>query len=308
MDFLYALGTLVLGFALMIFGADRLIKGAVDFAYRLKLSKAFVGAALVGFGTSAPELFASLYGSYRGEGLLAAGNVIGSNIFNSSLVMGVCMLFPLVLTKNERSWKSIFFILLPSLLIFIFLSDLKLSSWEGLLLLVPLPFYILFLLSQPEAEQSSTSAQGSSLLMSLFWANLGIALLYFGASFAIKGSLDISSHFGLSKHFAGAVILAAGTGLPELVTTLIAGLKKELELAYSNIIGSNALNAFAALGLSGIFFPFEVDAKMGHTNAMILLVIAVLLALFAFVKSKVLTKVFAFILLGIYATFFIHTL
>lgn len=291
------------GFLLMIIGADRLIKGAVEIAFKFNLSKILIGAVLIGFGTSAPELFTSLYSASIGEGVLAAGNVIGSNIFNSTLVMGTCLLFPFALSKSEKSWQNIVLLLLPAVLILIFASDLSFSILEGLLLLIPLPIFLYFM-SQQKSDEGFKDCGNINLIMSFFWIFLGGAGLYFGSNFAVKGSLELVSLFGLSKGFAGAVILAAGTGLPELVTTLVAGIKREISLAFANIVGSNALNAFAVLGLSVTVFPFSIPKDMAYFNAPILMGISIFgLLPLMFFTNKVFIKVWAAILFTTYLVF-----
>lgn len=294
---------LLVGFALMILGADRLIKGAVEIALKFNLSKVLIGAVLVGFGTSAPELFTSLYSASIGEGVLAAGNVIGSNIFNSTLVLGTCLLFPFVLSKAEKTWPNTVLLLLPSVLILIFASDLSFSSLEGILLLTPLPIFLYFM-SQQETEEEFDDVNDVNLILSGVWIVLGGAGLYFGSGFAIKGSLELVDIFGLSKGFAGAVILAAGTGLPELVTTIVAGFKREMSLAFANIVGSNALNTFAVLGLSALIYPFDIPKSMAYFNAPILLGISLFgLVPLMFISNKIFLKTWSALLFGTYLTF-----
>ncbi len=300
---LHSFAFLLFGFALMIIGADRLIKGAVEVALKFNLSKVLIGAVLVGFGTSAPELFTSLYSASIGEGVLAAGNVIGSNIFNSTLVLGTCLLFPFALSKSEKTWGNTVLLLLPSVLILIFASDLSFTLLEGVLLIAPLPAF-LYMMSQQETEEEFEDLSRVNLLLSGFWILIGGAGLYFGSNFAIQGSLELSELFGLSKGFAGAVILAAGTGLPELVTTIVAGFRREMSLAFANIVGSNALNTFAVLGLSALIYPFNIPQSMAYFNAPILLVISVFgMAPLMFFSNKIFLKAWAVLLFGTYITF-----
>lgn len=294
---------LLFGFALMIIGADRLIKGAVEIALKFNLSKVLIGAVLVGFGTSAPELFTSLYSASIGEGVLAAGNVIGSNIFNSTLVLGTCLLFPFVLSKAEKSWSNTVLLMLPSVLILIFASDLSFSMLEGILLLVPLPVF-LYMMSQQETEEEFDDLSNVNLVKSVFAILVGGAGLYFGSNFAIKGSLELVEIYGLSKGFAGAVILAAGTGLPELVTTIVAGFKREMSLAFANIVGSNALNTFAVLGLSALIYPFEIPSSMAYFNAPILLGVSLFgMVPLMFFSNKIFLKTWSALLFGAYGAF-----
>jgi len=292
------------GFVLMIVGAERLVKGASAIAIRFNLSKAFIGAVLIGFGTSAPEFFASFKSASIGEGVVATGNVIGSNIFNSTLVMATCLLFPFVATKNERHFSNWVMILLPSILLFAFLRDLNITSIEGLSLLAPLPIFFYILLKQESEPEDIDDTSDESLYLNLFWVLLGISGLYFGSEFSVSSSLKVADHLGLSKGFAGAIILATGTSLPELITTIVAGLKKEISLAVANIVGSNALNVFGVLGASATFFPFSVSEKMAYQNSFFLLVITAMLIPILIVRSNLFHKFWAFILFALYVSFF----
>ena len=299
----FAFLSLFAGFTLMVLGADRLIKGAVDVALKFNLSKVFIGAVFIGFGTSAPELVTSLFSAHSGEGVLAAGNVIGSNIFNSTLVMGTCLLFPFVLSKSERSLQNGVLLILPSLLMLIFASDLKFSSFEGLLLLIPLPIFLWLMMKEgsgaDEVEESTSPLWADSM-----WVMFGGAALFFGSTIAIKASLNLVEIFGISKGFAGAVILAAGTGLPELVTTVVAGFKKEISLAFANILGSNALNTFGVLGAAATFFPFDINTQMATVNAPVLLAISAFgLLPLMFLSHKVFLKIWAAVLFLAYLSF-----
>ena len=293
-----------IGFALMILGAERLVKGASALAVKLHLSKAFIGAVLVGFGTSAPEFFASLYSASIGEGMLATGNVIGSNIFNSTLVMATCLLFPFVITKAERHFSNWIMILLPVVMLIFFLKDLKLSRLEGLVLLMPLPIFFYILLKQENNSEEIVQNGNDSVFISSLWTLIGMLGLYFGSEFAVAGSLKVAGHLGLSKGFVGTIILATGTSLPELITTIIAGMKKEISLALANVIGSNALNIFGVLGASATLFPFSVETYMAHQNAFYLLIISAILLPLLIVRSKIFHKFWAFILFALYILFF----
>lgn len=294
-----------IGFTLMILGAERLVKGASALAVKLNLSKAFIGAVLVGFGTSAPEFFASLYSASIGEGMLATGNVIGSNVFNSTLVMATCLLFPIIITKAERHYSNWIMILLPAVMVVFFLRDLELSRLEGFALLSPLPFFFYTLFKQEnDSEEAVVQGAKDSVFINSLWVFIGMLGLYFGSDYAVAGSLKVAGHLGLSKGFAGAIILATGTSLPELITTIIAGMKKEISLALANIVGSNALNVFGVLGASAVFFPFSVEAYMAHQNAFYLLIISAMLLPILIVRSNIFHKFWAFILFALYILFF----
>jgi cation:H+ antiporter len=207
------------------------------------------------------------------------------------------------LSKAEKTWGNTILLILPSVLILIFSSDLSFSMLEGILLLIPLPVF-LFMMSKQETEEKFEDLSNVNLVKSSFWIFIGGAGLYFGSNFAIKGSLELVEIFGLSKGFAGAVILAAGTGLPELVTTIVAGFKREMSLAFANIVGSNALNAFAVLGLSALIYPFDIPSNMAYFNAPILVGISFFgMVPLMFFSNKVFFKTWSVLLFASYVTF-----
>ncbi len=298
---------LLSGFILMAFGAHNLIKGAIEIAEKFSFSKVLIGTVLLGFGTSAPEFFTSFYSASVGEGVLAGGNVIGSNIFNSSLVMGTCLIFPFVLSPSEKSWQNIIFLLLPSILVVIFGNDLFFSKLEGFLFLIPLPIFLYLMVRQKDEKSSHDSLstlKNINLTFSFFWVFIGSAMLYLGSNLTIKASLQLVSIFNLSKGFTGAVILAAGTGLPELVTTIVAGFRREISLAFGNIVGSNALNVFAVLGGVSILFPFKISKSMAYFSAPALLGLTLFgLAPLMFFSNKYFIKIWALVLFIFYLGF-----
>ncbi len=301
---------LIASFVSMIVAADILIKGAVILSEKFNLPKAFVGAVFVGLGTSAPELFASLMSAYLGEGVLAAGNVMGSNIFNSTLVMGACLFFPFHLSKAEKSVTNLIWVLLPAAMLWVFIRDGAFSIVEGVLFLTPLPFFLYSMITsgvveEPDAEILEESKESIKIVLkAVAFIVFGALFLAVGANLGIQGSLGLVDYFGIPKAFAGAIIIAAGTGLPELVTTVVAGLKKETDLAFANIMGSNALNIFLVLGLSSSLFPFKVSQEMATRDSFYLFGVALMLLPVLVLSKRSLQLAWGGALLMAYCTFF----
>jgi cation:H+ antiporter len=195
-------------------------------------------------------------------------------------------------------------LILPSALILIFALDFNISSMEGLLLIAPLPIFLYLMIKQGAGTEAVENTGSINLVLSFLWIFLGGGALYFGSSLAISGSLELVALHGLSKGFAGAIILAAGTGLPELVTTIVAGVKRETSLAFANIVGSNALNAFGVLGLSALLFPFDVPSTIAFSNAPILLAVSVVgLTPLMIISNQYFLKFWSLVLFCFYAAF-----
>lgn len=303
---------LIASFVSMIVAADVLIKGAVILSEKFNLPKAFVGAVFVGLGTSAPEIFASLIAAFSGEGVIAAGNVMGSNIFNSTLVMGTCLFFPFHLSKAEKSATNLIWVLLPAAMLWYFIRDGAFSSLEGLILILPLPFFLYTMVKSGVVveiddvveEAIEKGSDTKIIIKAIAFVVIGTVFLAVGANLGIQGSLGLVDYFGIPKAFAGAIIIAAGTGLPELVTTIVAGLKRETDLAFANIMGSNALNIFLALGLSSTFFPFSVSEEMVSRDSFYLFGVAFLLLPVLVLSKRSLHLVWGALLFFIYGFFF----
>lgn len=307
-DLLVHLLTLLGGFAALIVGAEVLIRGALKISSKLGLSKAFTGAVLLGFGTSAPELFTSLVSASQGEGILAAGNVVGSNIFNSTLVMSCCLFLFAPKARKSIPYLKVLWLILPAFLVFAFFMDSRLTLVEGIAFLSPLPFFLWFIGEADEESEEDSSSGPYSLALGLGLLLLGLGGLYFGAKITIQGALGVSDFFGLSKEFAGAIILAAGTGLPELATSIIAGIRKEGTLAVGNIIGSNALNVFGVLGLSATLFPFELSREMASKEPYFLLLVSSLLVATLFLRRRSFRVALGILFISLYVIYFQQSL
>ena len=263
---------LVIGFALMIWGADKFVAGASALARKLGVSPLLIGLTIVAFGTSMPELAVSVTAALRGANEIAVGNVVGSNIFNLLMVAGLsAAVCPLVMDKTllRRDWPLS--ILAAVLLLGAIAPDLTIARWEGVVLLIIFAFILTYQIrtalqnrEQLAAAAAEAEAEEAEAPMSaaMIWVNilLGLACIVIGSQLAVNGATGIARMFGLSETLIGLTIVAMGTSLPELVTSIVAARKGQNDIAMGNVIGSNLFNIFLILGVSSVITPIPVQA------------------------------------------------
>lgn len=255
---------LVFGFVLLVWGADKFVAGASALARRLGVSPLLVGLTIVAFGTSAPELAVSLTAALQGANEIAVGNVVGSNIFNLLVVAGLsAVVCPLVMDRTllRRDWPiSVGAAIL--LLVYI-LPDLTISRIEGIILLLlfamVLGTQIRAALKDRNADEEEDEVKMPPVMIGVNIV-LGLACIIIGGQLAVNGATGIARMFGLSETLIGLTIVAIGTSLPELVTSLVAARKGQNEIAMGNVIGSNIFNVLLILGVSATITPIPVQA------------------------------------------------
>lgn len=290
---------LLVGFALLIKGADYFVEGASNIAQSLRVSPLLIGLTIVAFGTSAPEASVSFIAAFEGNSDVAIGNVVGSNIFNITFILGVtALVFPLMV-QSETIRKEIPFALLGSVALLLLISDIQLGSsdsnlitrTEGLILLL---FFVIFLyyifevarkdrlnIEENPADIANISKMKNSLL-----TIGGLAAIVFGGNLVVENSIQIALSLGMSETLVGLTIVAVGTSLPELVTSITAALKKQVEIALGNIIGSNIFNIFFILGTSAAIHPLTVDSKI-FQDVWLMIAVSILLMILARTKYKI---------------------
>ena len=263
---------LVVGFALLVWGADKFVEGASALARKMGVSPLLVGLTIVAFGTSMPELAVSVTAALRGANEIAVGNVVGSNMFNLLVVAGLsAVICPLVMDKMllRRDWPLSIFAAV--LLLVAIAPDHVIARWEGAVLLV---IFAVILsrqikaalndraqLAAAEAEAAEEAAEMTKSPV-MIWVNivLGLACIVLGGQLAVNGATGIARMFGLSETLIGLTIVAIGTSLPELVTSIVAARKGQNEIAMGNVIGSNLFNILLILGVSAVITPIPVQA------------------------------------------------
>ena len=256
---------LVFGFVLLVWGADKFVAGASALARRLGVSPLLVGLTIVAFGTSAPELAVSLTAALQGANEIAVGNVVGSNIFNLLMVAGLsAVVCPLVMARTllRRDWPIS--LAAAGLLLVFIAPDLTISRIEGVILLVVFALVLGMQIRAALKNRDTLESEEDEITMPplMIGVNivLGLACIIIGGQLAVNGATGIARMFGLSETLIGLTIVAIGTSLPELVTSLVAARKGQNEIAMGNVIGSNIFNLLLILGVSATITPIPVQA------------------------------------------------
>ena len=297
---------IVIGAALVIWGADRLTEGASSLARGMRVPEIIIGLTIVAAGTSAPELFVSLVSALKGTADMSVGNVIGSNIFNTTLIVGCSALVaPMVVSKSTVK-KDIPFAVVASLMLFVLCFDdmdsphlwgNEITRSDGVILLLGFVAFMIYTFTMakkeglmPTEEELEDNAElpkdYSRLGRNLFWIVFGLACLIFGSNLFVDAATYVAHRFGVRQSVIGLTIVAGGTSLPELATSVVAAFKGRSALAIGNVIGSNVFNILLILGLTAFVHPLRI---MGITivDLMMLLVSIGFLWLFAFTKYYV---------------------
>jgi cation:H+ antiporter len=253
---------LLAGFALLVFSGRILIISSVSIARRFHLSPFVIGLTVVAIGTSAPELLVSLTGAIKGHTDLAVYNVVGSNISNVLLILAVAAMIMPIPVKPETFWPDWSAMLLFSLLLFIFLLDLRFSLPEGLLILCLLAGFIVFSLYRHPSSPPSADV-GSERNQRLGTAALGVVVssggLAIGANLLVDNAVILARDFGVSERIISVSLIAVGTSIPELTTSAIAAFRKQTDISMGNIIGSNIFNLGFVLGITSMVKPLAVN-------------------------------------------------
>lgn len=257
-----------LGLVLLVIGGEYLVRSSVALSFKLKLSKLVIGITVVSFATSLPELIVSLHAAINGYSDIALGNIIGSNIANIGLVLGLtAFISPLIVRKEffNLNWPML---MICSLLLYVFLkNDNFLSREEGLIFMVLIIFFLIILIRDSRKkiknnlEASYDSLQATSNFKIIVWLIIGSTALYFGSEWLVSGARDLAKYFGVSEYAISVTVIAVGTSVPELAASVVAALKKERAISLGNLIGSNIFNLASVLGLTAIISPVTVNSN-----------------------------------------------
>ncbi|WP_404417433.1 calcium/sodium antiporter [Vreelandella aquamarina] len=281
----------LLGLVLLIWSAEKFIDGAAATSRWLGLSPLLIGMLVIGFGTSAPEMMVSVLAAIQGSPGLAVGNAYGSNIANIGLVLGaVALLAPLAVDSGVVR-REMPVLLAVTLLTGWMLLDGWVSRWEAVLLLAVLVLLITISIiysrsSQDDAFVDEVSAilenQPMSRGNALMWTLVGLTLLIISSRLLVWGAVDIAVAFGVSELIIGLTVVAIGTSLPELASSISALRRKEHEMVLGNVVGSNLFNTLGVVGLAGIIVPIETGSEVLTRDWLVMLVMTVMMMLFAF--------------------------
>mgnify|MGYP002521537387 FL=1 len=252
---------IVLGVAMVLLGADRLTEGAAALARRMNVPEIIIGLTIVAAGTSAPELFVSLVSALKGTPDMAMGNVVGSNTMNCMLIVGcAAMVAPMTISRSTVQ-KDIPFSVGASVLLMILAINAYLGRFDGIILLLGFAAFMYYTLLQAkkgQVEQQETVKQVNPWL-SAFFVVLGLAMLVVGSNVFVDAASDVAYSLGLSEGVVGLTIVAGGTSLPELATSVVAARKGQSAIAIGNVIGSNVFNILLILGLTATISPMQIQ-------------------------------------------------
>jgi cation:H+ antiporter len=277
------------GLIVLVIGGEFLVRGASTLASVLRIPPLVIGLTVVAFGTSSPELVVSLRSAFTGNADIALGNVVGSNIFNVLFILGLsAMIVPLIVSEHLIR-QDVPLMVAASVLLFFLSLDGQLARLDGLLLSIGLLAYIAWCIYRVRLERSEVGEQGTldaaagsvgnrAVLVQIFLCLLGLSLLAFGSKWLVEGSVLIARHLGVSELIIGLTIVAAGTSLPEAVTSVLAAWRGERDIAVGNIVGSNLFNILCVLGFSSLIAPHGLAISSDALRFDIPVMIAVALA------------------------------
>lgn len=308
---------LLLGFVILIKGADFLVNGASSAAKKFNVSNLAIGLTVVAFGTSMPELIVSLLAAIDGKSDASFGNVIGSNNFNLLFILGIAgMIYPLVVQKNTVRYEVPISLMAAGVL-FLLVNDSRILGLDanglsrmdsGILLLFFVGFmvYIYRTMKQTVQEDTDGAIKLYSMPVSIGLILLGLSMLVGGGKLVVDNAITIAHHFRLSEKLIGLTILAAGTSLPELATSAVAAYRKNTDIAIGNVVGSNIFNIFFILGITGLIQPIPYNVAMNF-DIYVLLVATLVLMIFMFtLTQRKLDRMEALILLTCYLAYTVY--
>lgn len=299
---------LIVGFFLLMKGADIFVDGSSALADRMGIPQIVIGLTIVAFGTSAPEAAISITAGIKGSADLAVSNVVGSNILNVLLILGLAsVISPLAIQKNTLRYEIPFTALITLLLLGLGVWDYSLGRWDGVIFLLIMAAFMVYLVMMSKkkapAEADEKPAAKMPVWKIIIFIVLGGAAIIFGSQLTVNSATEIAKHFGMSERLIGLTIVAFGTSLPELITSVTAAIKHKADIAIGNIVGSNIFNILFVLGTTAVITPVMyskdfITDNLAALAAMVLLFVCV-------VKNKKLTRPGGIIMLLSYAAYFV---
>lgn len=277
---------MIAGIALVLWGADRLTDGAVAIAERMHISQMVIGLTIVAMGTSMPEFFVSFMSALKDTPDMAVGNVVGSNIFNTLLIVGCAALVTPIMILPATVKKDIPFAMVASVALLLMCLDGNISRIDAMVLLgLFVVFMYITLKGAKENEQSmqQTSAKAGKPFMSVVWIVVGLVCLVFGSNLFVEAATVIARQLGVSDAVIGLTIIAGGTSFPELATSVVSARKGQSGIAIGNVLGSNVFNILLILGITGVMSPMTLQG-ITTVDLTMLVVSMVMLWLFSFTK------------------------
>ena len=299
---------LALGFTMLAKGADWFVEGSCGIAVKLKIPQIIIGLTIVAMGTSAPEAAVSISSALKGNADIAIGNVVGSNILNILIILGIsAVITPLIIAKSTKT-IDIPVMIGATVLLLILGIDGSIGMLDGIIFLAAFISYMvyLFFAARKKANTSTCSGSEMSLVKSVVFTIIGLAVIIIGSNVSIDSATFLALKMGISERFIGLTVVALGTSLPELFTSVTAACKKNADIAIGNIVGSNIFNILFILGITSVIHtvPFVADFRVDT----IIAIGAALLLLICCLVFKKLNRISGIIMLSCYAAYFIYLL
>lgn len=305
---------LIIGFGVLIKGADWLVEGGSALAKRYHIPDLAIGLTIVAFGTSMPELVVNVFAAYQSHSDIVFGNVIGSNNFNLFAILGIAGIISPLVVQSSTVWKEIPLSFLAALLLFILVSPFLfaegnvLSRIDGVVLLIMFSLFLFYVYKQLKTDDTPKLIQykGLSTIKTWSYIVLGLLFLVLGGRLVVVNAVEIATNLGISETIVGLTIVAAGTSLPELATSVVAAIKKNNDIAVGNIIGSNIFNVLLILGVSALIRPISYNIRFNQDLYLLGVGTILLFMAMFFGKKHKLDRWEAAILLAIYIGYTIY--
>jgi len=311
----------VLGIGLLILGAELLVRGASRLAAAVGISPLVIGLTVVAYGTSSPEMAVSVQSALAGQADIALGNVVGSNIFNVLFILGISALIVPLIVAQQLIKLDVPLMIGVSVLMLLFALDGAINRWEGLVLFSGVIAYTVFVIRQSRKENAAVQAEyqqefgkekikpatGKFVPLQIVYVVAGLGLLVLGARWLVNGAIAIAQSLGVSELVIGLTIVAAGTSLPEVATTIIASIRGERDIAVGNVVGSNIFNILSVLGLTALVAPNGINVAPAALRFDIPVMLAVAVAcLPIFITGNLIARWKGALFLGYYIAYTVY--
>ena len=295
----------------MIVGSNYLLKSAINLSIKLNLSKVVIGLTVVSFATSAPELLISISSALKDSADIAISNVIGSNIANLGLVLGTALCFTTLKIPKSNIIYDWTFLMIISFVFYFFINDFNVSRVEGTILFTSLVCFLFFIVKIRKDDDSNdvvVETQTLSNLNILLLIFISSVLLYYGSELFVNSSIYFAKYFGVSERVIGLTLVAIGTSLPELVTTLMAIYKSELDISIGNIIGSNIFNILAVIGLTSLITDLNIESEriLSFDIYVMIFFSFILLVFYLSTKKRILNKYHGLLFLLLFILYYLY--
>ena len=306
MDIVIQLAFLILGFTMLVKGADWFVEGTAGIAEKFGIPQLVIGLTIVAMGTSAPETAVSINAALKGSAEIAIGNVVGSNILNVLIILGItAVISPLVVAKSTVRCEIPFMIAISFLFFGLCVTGNEVVLWEGVILWLAFIAYLVYLLIMAKRNKEEVPEEDKQPLWKLIlFTVVGLVLIIWGSDFTVDAATNIATALGMSERFIGLTIVALGTSLPELVTSVSAAIKGKADIAIGNIVGSNIFNILFVIGTSALITPVVFNPAFTF-DMWAMIISGAALWLFVVRKNK-LARWSGAAMLAMYAAYFIY--